>query len=418
MARKLELGQAGDVEVTPQYRDDDGRWRRHPTGKGKGVERLRARAYVRMWDGQVREVCKFVPAGTGQRARAVKACEDAVQERLRVGSGATTSASQSLVKAGESWLALIARSDSGKAPKTVADYTAAWKRYVIADESPIRGLTLSQVNQPTRIRAFLQQVAADHGTAAAKQARNVLSGIIGQAVNDGVLPGNASRQVGSVKRDPSTPDQRRGSGVRSVERDTSRALTRDERDRIIEHADERAAEAVHPRTARKRQAAADLLALMAGTGVRIGEARTLRWEHVDLTAATVQVHGTKSKSSRRLLSLPTWVRDRLAARHEAGTGIGYVFPAPSGTDDEQGWGERVWEQSNAAGEVAQVFRGAGFPWATPHTLRRTVATLLHEAGVPIVKIADQLGHKDPAMTASVYLGRDFEGDKSDLAAML
>lgn len=44
-----------------------------------------------------------------------------------------------------------------------------------------------------------------------------------------------------------------------------------------------------------------------------------------------------------------------------------------------------------------------------------MATLLHEAGVPIVRIVDQLGHSDPAMTARVYLGRDFEGDKSDLA---
>jgi integrase len=38
--------------------------------------------------------------------------------------------------------------------------------------------------------------------------------------------------------------------------------------------------------------------------------------------------------------------------------------------------------------------------------------------VPIVRIADQLGHADPAMTARVYLGRDFEGDKSDLAVHL
>lgn len=54
----------------------------------------------------------------------------------------------------------------------------------------------------------------------------------------------------------------------------------------------------------------------------------------------------------------------------------------------------------------------------PHTFRRTVASLLHEAGVPIVRIADQLGHADPAMTSRVYLGRDLEGDKSDIAGHL
>jgi len=44
-------------------------------------------------------------------------------------------------------------------------------------------------------------------------------------------------------------------------------------------------------------------------------------------------------------------------------------------------------------------------WATPHTFRRTVATLLDEAGLPIALAANQLGHSDPAMTARVYLGR-------------
>jgi hypothetical protein len=47
-----------------------------------------------------------------------------------------------------------------------------------------------------------------------------------------------------------------------------------------------------------------------------------------------------------------------------------------------------------------------------------VATLLHEGGVPAARISDQLGHADPGLTARVYLGRDFGGDKSDLAAHL
>lgn len=44
--------------------------------------------------------------------------------------------------------------------------------------------------------------------------------------------------------------------------------------------------------------------------------------------------------------------------------------------------------------------------------------MLHQAGIPLSRIADQLGHADPAMTAKVYLGRDAQGDKSDLAALL
>lgn len=52
-------------------------------------------------------------------------------------------------------------------------------------------------------------------------------------------------------------------------------------------------------------------------------------------------------------------------------------------------------------------------------MRRTTATLLHQSGqVSRVEIADQLGHADPAMTMRRYLGRDFDGDKSRLAAIL
>ncbi len=76
------------------------------------------------------------------------------------------------------------------------------------------------------------------------------------------------------------------------------------------------------------------------------------------------------------------------------------------------------DATNLAHWVRQVLADAGFPWAIPHTFRRTVATLLHEAGIPLASIADQLGHADPTMTMSVYLGRDLEGDKSDLAAVL
>jgi hypothetical protein len=47
-----------------------------------------------------------------------------------------------------------------------------------------------------------------------------------------------------------------------------------------------------------------------------------------------------------------------------------------------------------------------------------VATLANEAGAPLVDIADQLGHADPAMTARVYLGRAPFGERASVAAYL
>jgi integrase len=92
---------------------------------------------------------------------------------------------------------------------------------------------------------------------------------------------------------------------------------------------------------------------------------------------------------------------------------GLVFPAPARLD-----ADRPWDESNASNAMRELITGAGFKWATPHTLRRTAITMLHESGKDLGRIADFAGHADPSMTMSMYLGRDFDGDKSDLAAAL
>ena len=122
----------------------------------------------------------------------------------------------------------------------------------------------------------------------------------------------------------------------------------------------------------------------------------------------IEASGTKTRGSDRRLNLPPWLLARLTARAERLGTDGLVVSSPHHLNEP----ERVWDQSNSAKALARIFVGSGFPWATPHTFRRTVATLLDQAGVPIATIADQLGHTDPAMAARVYLGRDLMGDKA------
>jgi len=396
--RALELGQHGEIEATPQKRDSEGRWKRHPSGRG--AERWRARAYYRGHDGVLGEASRVAKS----KPLAMKAVEAALSEALSAGDGDVT-ATMPLVKAGRLWLARIARNDSGLSARTIFDYTATFGRYIDTEGSTIRGLTLAQVNDPQKVQKFLESVADKHGTASAKIVKTVLSGILGRAVSDGVLSMNAVRQIRPVRsQTPSAP----------TERDTERAFTRDERDAVVSYADALASEElITAKQRRKRQATADLAAFMAGTGVRIGEARSLRWEHLNLDQGTAEIHGTKSESSKRAVNLPTWLAERMVTRSQNGPAYGYVFASPFLSNPE-----KQWDQSNSAESLSDALHGAGFPWATPHTFRRTVATLLHEAGVPLVKIADQLGHADPTMTARVYLGRDFMGDKSSLAEFL
>jgi integrase len=117
-------------------------------------------------------------------------------------------------------------------------------------------------------------------------------------------------------------------------------MTRAERDRVIRATHDAAQEpGLNPRTRRKRRAAADLVAFLAGTGVRIDESRCLRWDQVDLDTGRVYVRGTKSETSDRWLNLPDWLVTRLASRTERDGQDGYVCTSPAFVNNP----EQIWE---------------------------------------------------------------------------
>jgi len=395
--RNLELGESGDVSVTAQYKNSAGRWVAAP--RPQKATRWKARVYVRGHDGVRQEIVRFGPT----RREAEASLEAAVAAVFR-GADAVINPTMPLLEAGEYWLKQIARPDSGLGARTIADYSWTWQKYVDSPTSSLRGLTLQQANDPQRLRGFLQRVAEAHGSASAKKAKSVLHGVIGYAVDNGVLTSDATRQVRTVT----------STAAKSTERDHTRAMTRSERDHIIEATLLAAREpGLNPRTRRKRRATADLIAFLAGTGARIDEARRVRWQDINLEGGRVYLRGTKSETSDRWLNLPDWLVEQLVKRAADCGAEGYVFAAPAGRDSE-----RVWDQSNSAGAVRAALDACGLTWAVPHTFRRTVATLLDQANLPIARIADQLGHSDVSMTARVYLGRDLKGDKSDLARVL
>ena len=189
---------------------------------------------------------------------------------------------------------------------------------------------------------------------------------------------------------------------------------------MIAEADKLAKTARDSRARFKWAAVADLLAFMAGTGCRIAEARELTWDAVDLEAGRVHIRGTKTTGSDRMNNLPEWVRERLTARRDINGLSPWVFCVHHVKAEHvaEGYLGAAPDQSNLAGWIRTVLDNAEVPWAVPHTFRRTAVTMLHEAGAPLNRIADQMGHADPGMTARVYLGRDYGGDKADLAAVL
>jgi integrase len=201
-------------------------------------------------------------------------------------------------------------------------------------------------------------------------------------------------------------------------RDKRRAFTKAERMAVLQAADEMVATVraeadsrAGERPERAMQAVADLIWFLAYTGVRINEARLQRWEDVHLKEARVHVRGTKTTKSDRWLNLPKPLLKRLKQAAKRTGKAGYVFASQAGVDSPM-------DTSNLASKVRAVLDSAGMQWATSHAFRRTVNTMLLDAGVPPQRVADQLGHANVTMTLNVYAGRDLAGDKSDMAEKL
>lgn len=163
----------------------------------------------------------------------------------------------------------------------------------------------------------------------------------------------------------------------------------------------------------QRRDLADLTAFLAGTGARIGEVCALRWSSLNLADNTAELGpvvvretGTglhiqehrKSATSTRTVKLPADLVARLLARQVEAVPNEWdvVFTSPRGY---------LRDPSNTCNDISKLLTAAGYPWATAHTFRHTVATLLDLAGLSAREIANHLGHKRASMTQDVYMSR-------------
>jgi integrase len=225
-------------------------------------------------------------------------------------------------------------------------------------------------------------------------AYTVLRAVLADAVLDGLIADNAAARAGRP----------------GVARREARHLSADEVVKILDAAaDERYR---------------NVLALIAVTGLRRGEALGLSWSHVDLTAGVLKVVATanvvegqlelsepKSGRSRRTVPLSpaavallkaqraTQAAERLRAG-ELWTDTGLVFTDELGAPVNPRAILRAVQRSAARAGIEDV---------TVHTLRHSAAVAWLEAGVHIKAVADLLGHSSIAITGDIY------GHASDVA---
>ena len=353
--------------------------------------KVRARVRFRDDDGQLR----LVQATGDSRRSAERALKEKLTQRDRYASGyGELSAESSFGKLVQVWLDDLDL-ENALAPSTRALYERNMRQLVMPafEHHALREISVRKVDQ------FIKTLAKTNSYSMAKQARTVLSLAFGLAVRYDAMRENPVRDSARLRKPPTqalslTKQQvdeirqavrgwRRGSGVPGPPPDG-------QLEQIIE--------------------------VMLGTSARIGEVLAIRKCDVDVTRspATVRLCGTivsptgkpthrqphpKTMKSTRTVSVPSFTAEVLRARlvtiaSDAPDHL--IFFSRNGTP---------LTTNNARRRLRAVLEEAGIEGVTPHSFRRTVATVLDRAGGADLA-AEMLGHTSSKITKEHYIEPD------------
>jgi integrase len=171
-----------------------------------------------------------------------------------------------------------------------------------------------------------------------------------------------------------------------------------------------------------------LIAMLTFAGLRIGEALALRWGDVDLARGTITVTAAKTDAGIRTVNMVGVLRDELAAyaahaRHDAnslvfGTSTGAMLSA---TNVRERVLAKAIEKANEPLSTDEDRNPLDEPGElistklTPHSLRRTFASILFAIGETPPYVMSQMGHTTASLTLGIYARqmnrRDGEAEK-------
>jgi integrase len=150
-----------------------------------------------------------------------------------------------------------------------------------------------------------------------------------------------------------------------------------------------------------------LLATLTFAGLRLGEALALRWRDVDLERGTIVVRAAKTDAGMRSINVLPVLFNELAdlrARRESSVGsllFGTTNGRPLGPSNVR---RRILAKAIERANV-ELDRAMAEPLPkhlTPHSLRRTFASLLFALGEAPPYVMAQMGHTSANLTLSIY----------------
>ncbi len=353
--------------------------------------RARALTRFRDYDGQLRRV-----QATGDTPKAAeRKLKEMLVERTEqeVGQGDLTSAS-SFRHLVDVWLADLDL-EGAIAPSTRALYERNMRQLVLPafEHYALREISVRKVDQ------FIKTLAKTKSYSMAKQARTVLSLAFGLAVRYDAMRENPVRDAARLRKPPT---QAMSLTIQQIEQ-IRRAVRGWRRGFGLPGP---------PPDGQLEQ----IIEVMLGTSARIGEVLAIRKCDVDVTRspATVRLCGTivsptgkpthrqphpKTMKSTRTVSVPSFTSEVLRARlvaiaSEAPDHL--IFFSRNGTP---------LTTNNIRRRLRAVLDEAGIEGVTPHSFRRTVATVLDRAGGADLA-AEMLGHTSSRITKEHYIEPD------------
>jgi len=269
-------------------------------------------------------------------------------------------------------------------PSTAKDYRDILDNHVYSVFKNVR------VDEITRgkVRDFLLSKINDgYAKSTVAHFRNVVSGVLGKALDDEVIPANPALNVGKISQ-------------RNDKKGDINPLTAKELKILLD-------------TVKKHYPDHYVLfLLLAQTGMRIGEAIALQWGDIDFNGRFIEVKRSlvrgqistpKSGKSRRVdmsKQLAAALKDYRHQSKKKGLSLGiggapeFIFTNKRGNPiDKDSWRRRVF---------VKALEKAGIRRIRIHDLRHTYATLRISKGDNIADVSNQLGHHSVKLTMDVY----------------
>jgi integrase len=281
---------------------------------------------------------------------------------------------------------LVRLADDGRSPVTLSTY-----RFAAGKLAKFLGGVRVGEATPARVDAALRSMRSAHGATMARQAKTILRGALQLAVMANTLGANPVRDVQPLR----SKSQPKGAV----------ALTADELRGLLGKLGGSKFCQDHDLV--------DPITLLIATGLRRSELLGLRWVDYDEPAGTLgvtgkvvrvagkgleRVDGAKSVAGLRTVPLPRFAIDMLQRRRtlEYFGEQPVIFPSTAGT---------LRDPNNFGKEWRKARNELGMPEVTTHSFRKTLATLIDDAGLSARIGADHLGHSKVSMTQDRYMSR-------------